>query len=257
MTVNNQISKAELYDYLEFNYEKFNHPNFIIDDPISIPHLFTKKKDIESIGFIMATISWGNRKSIINNGHKLVDIMGNQPHDYIMNASEEDLLDLQFVHRTYNADDLRFFILALRNLYTQFNGSLEGAFLQDEQMANRISKFRTSFLETAHEKRSEKHISNPLSGSASKRINMFLRWMVRQDNKGVDFGIWNRIKPSELLIPLDVHTGNVARKLGLINRKQNDWKALEELMENLREFDAVDPCKYDYSLFGLGVTGEL
>ena len=251
------MTKKELAQFLDLKSDAFNNTAFIKDDPISIPHLFTAKEDIESIGFIMATISWGKRNSIINNGHKLIDIMGNQPYNYIMNASEEDLNELQFVHRTFNADDLKFFILSLRNIYQNEIGGLEGAFNRAEGMANRIFEFRSIFLATAHEKRSEKHLSNPLKGSASKRINMFLRWMVRKDNKGVDFGIWNEIPTSELCIPLDVHTGNIARKLGLIKRKANDWKALEELMGHLRKFDPKDPCKYDYALFGLGVSGEL
>ncbi len=244
-------------EFLDFKSNKFNNESFIVEDPISIPHLFTQKEDIEGIGFIVATISWGKRNTIINNGHKLIEIMGNQPHDFIMNAGTDDLKDLKFVHRTFNADDLVFFIHGLRSIYNQFPNGLEGAFDQAETMAERIYHFRKTLLNAPHEKRSEKHVSNPLSGSASKRINMFLRWMVRNDNKGVDFGLWNKIRPSELYIPLDVHTGNVARKLGLITRKANDWKSLEELMTSLRSFDPEDPCKYDYALFGLGVYGEI
>jgi uncharacterized protein (TIGR02757 family) len=251
------MNRQELKEYLDFKSEEFNNIAFIKDDPISIPHLFSKKEDVESIGLIMATISWGQRKTIIKNGHQLVDIMGYSPFDFIMNASSQDLKSFEFVHRTFNAVDLRFFILGLRSIYEKNENGLEAAFNNGQSMGKRIYGFREAMLTIPHEKRSEKHISNPLSGSASKRINMYLRWMVRNDNKGVDFGIWNEIKPSELYIPLDVHTGNVARKLGLITRKANDWKALEELMANVRKFDPVDPCKYDYALFGLGVTGEL
>ncbi len=251
------MNKKELIEYLDFKSEEFNNTAFIADDPISIPHLFTHPKDIESIGLIMATISWGQRKTIIKNGHHLMEIMGHSPHDFIMNASSQDLKTIEFVHRTFNADDLRFFILGLRTIYQKDENGLEKAFGNGPTMADRIYGFRQALLTTKHEKRSEKHVSNPLSGSASKRLNMYLRWMVRQDNKGVDFGIWKSIQPSELYIPLDVHTGNVARKLGLIKRKANDWKALEELMAHLRKFDPIDPCKYDYALFGLGVTGEL
>tara|TARA_B110000037_G_scaffold188288_1_gene219519 strand:+ start:44353 stop:45108 length:756 start_codon:yes stop_codon:yes gene_type:complete len=251
------LNQQELKEYLDFKSEEFNNVAFIIDDPISIPHLFSKKEDIESIGLIMATISWGQRKTIIKNGHQLVDLMGHSPFDFIMNASSKDLDSFHFVHRTFNTDDLRFFILGLRSIYEKSNGGLEAAFNTGKSMGERIYGFRQAMLETAHDKRSEKHISNPLSGSASKRINMYLRWMVRNDNKGVDFGIWSGISPSELYIPLDVHTGNVARKLGLIKRKANDWKALEELMVFVRNFDPKDPCKYDYALFGLGVTGEI
>lgn len=246
-----------LKELLDFKSDVFNDRSFIADDPISIPHLFSSKQDIESIGLIMATISWGNRKSIIKNGHRLVELMGNEPHAFIMNASDAELVDLNFVHRTFNAQDLAFFIRAIRAIYERYDEGLEAAFLQGDSTADRISNFRNLFLETIHEQRSEKHVSNPHAGSASKRLNMYLRWMVRNDNRGVDFGIWKQLKTSDLYIPLDVHTGNVARKLGLLSRKANDWKALEELMEILRTFDPIDPCKYDYALFGLGVTGEM
>lgn len=251
------MNRKELKEYLDFKSEEFNNTAFIEEDPVSIPHIFSKKEDIESIGLIMATISWGQRKTIIKNGHLLIDIMGHSPFDFIMNASEKDLKSMHFVHRTFNADDLQFFILGLRSIYEKSKNGLEEAFNIGKTMGERIYGFRQKMLEIPHEQRSEKHISNPLSGSASKRINMYLRWMVRSDNKGVDFGLWKGISPSELYIPLDVHTGNVARKLGLIIRKANDWKALEELMANVRKFDPEDPCKYDYALFGLGVTGEL
>lgn len=251
------MKNQELKDYLDLKVEEFNNSAFIAADPIAIPHLFSKKRDIETIGLIIATIAWGNRKSILKNGHQLVEIMGNSPFDYIMNASAADLADLKFVHRTFNTIDLSFFIRAMRNLYHNDSNGLENAFNTAESMKERIAGFRLKLLETTHEQRSEKHISNPLKGSASKRINMFLRWMVRNDKKGVDFGIWNTLKPAELYIPLDVHTGNVARKLNLIQRKANDWKALEELMGNVRKFDAIDPCKYDYALFGIGVNGIL
>ena len=248
----------DLKEFLDLKVDTYNTKGFIEDDPISIPHLFSRKEDIESIGFIMATISWGKRNMIIKNGHRLLEIMGNQPYDYIMNASEQDLADMVFVHRTFNAVDLNFFILSLRNIYLNYPEGLEAAFmLNTSSMAERICAFREVFTSIPHEQRSEKHLSNPLKGSASKRINMFLRWMVRNDKRGVDFGIWNQISMADLYIPLDVHTGNIARKLGLIKRKQNDWKALEELMNNVRKFDPDDPCKYDYALFGLGVTGEL
>ncbi|MGB1102208.1 MAG: TIGR02757 family protein [Crocinitomicaceae bacterium] len=251
------MKKELLKVFLEEQTDRFNQTSFIQEDPISIPHLFENPKDIETIGFIVATISWGQRATIIKNGLRLCEIMGNAPYDYVMNASAKDLKDIAFVHRTFNAEDLRFFINSIRGLNQKYGG-LEAAFAIDtSSMANRIASFRTTFLQTKHEKRSEKHVSNPLTGSASKRINMFLRWMVRNDNKGVDFGIWESISPSELYIPLDVHTGNVARELGLIKRKANDWKALEELMNNVRKFDSDDPCKYDYALFGIGVSGLL
>jgi len=252
------MKKEILRVFLEEQADRFNQVQFITDDPISIPHRFTAPEDIEIIGFIVATISWGQRPTIIKNGLKLCEIMSNAPYDFIKNASDQDLKDLHFVHRTFNADDLNFFLRAMRSFYKTNNGGLEAAFnLETSSMAGRIAAFRQEFLKTPHQKRSEKHLSNPLSGSANKRINMFLRWMVRKDNKGVDFGIWNSIDPSELYIPLDVHTGNVARELGLIKRKANDWKALEELMNAVKRFDAHDPCKYDFALFGIGVSGLL
>jgi len=247
---------ADLKLFLDEKVELYNEPNFIEDDPISIPHQFTLKEDIEIIGFIVATIAWGKRQMIIKNSHKLVDIMGAQPYDFILNASQNDLKDLDFVHRTFNSSDLKFFIKSLQHIYKS-GSSLEKEFSKTNQpMAYKISEFRSSFLLTPHEQRSEKHISNPLKNSSAKRLNMYLRWMVRNDKKGVDFGLWDSIKPSELYCPLDVHTGNIARKLGFITRKANDWKALEELMSHLRQLDHNDPVKYDFALFGLGVNDD-
>ena len=250
-----KLSKLQVKELLEEKSDQYNSSNFILNDPISIPHLFSTKEDIESIGFIVATIAWGNRKSIITNGKKLVDIMGNQPHEFIMNASASELNNLSFVHRTFNSTDLKFFILSLRNLYK--NGGLEKAFGENNFVGNtqgRLEYFRNNFLETKHEKRSEKHISSPLSKSACKRLNMYLRWMVRNDKRKVDFGIWFSIQMADLYLPLDVHTGRIARGLGLTNRNQNDWQSLEEIMTVLKEFDPKDPCKYDFALFGIGVN---
>ncbi len=248
--------KKDLKSFLDEKVELYNTTDFIKDDPILIPHQFTLKEDIEIIAFLVATIAWGKRQMIIKNGQQLVEIMGHQPYDFILNASTNDLKDLKFVHRTFNTIDLTFFIQSLQNIYNS-GSSLEKEFAKSpETMAYKIAEFRNSFLATPHEKRSEKHLSNPLKNSSAKRLNMYLRWMVRQDKKGVDFGIWKRIKPSELYCPLDVHTGNIARKLGFITRKANDWKALEELMVHLREMDATDPVKYDFALFGLGVYDD-
>ena len=248
------LKPKELKLLLDEKADLYNNSSFIENDPISIPHLFTKKEDIGSIGFIIATIARGNRKNIINSGLKLADIMGNQPHEFILDASAKDLKDLKFVHRTFNSSDLTFFIKALRNIYA--TSSLEEAFGGKSikgNMRERIELFRSNFLKIAHEKRIEKHISSPLSKSACKRINMYLRWMVRNDKRKVDFGIWKSIKMSELYLPLDVHTGRVARALGLTARIQDDWITLEEIMEHLQSFDPVDPCKYDFALFGIGV----
>lgn len=244
------MTQAEIKEYLDFKTEQYNTANFIETDPIQLPHQFEKKEDIEIVAFLVATIAWGNRTSIIRSGNRIIDIMGRDPHNFILNYTSQPM---EFVHRTFNAVDLDFFFRSLRNIYE--NGGLEQAFCNHPEITGvkgRIIHFRELFLSTEHDKRSEKHLSNPLKNSAAKRINMFLRWMVRNDATGVDFGIWKSIPTSELYLPLDVHTSNNARSLGLITRKQNDWKALEELMENLKSFDSEDPVKYDFALFGIG-----
>lgn len=244
-----KMTESELKDFLDFKAEYYENPKFIVDDPIQIPHQFKKKEDIEISAFLVSTIAWGNRKSIIKSGGKLLELMDYHPHDFILNFSRREL---NFVHRTFNGSDLAFFLLSLKNIYKKHNG-LENAFHStDNQLSTKISNFRTIFMEVTHEKRSEKHISNPLSGSASKRLVMFLRWMVRSDMKGVDFGLWKSIERSSLMIPLDVHTGNIATKLGLISTKQFSWKTNEELISKLKKFDPIDPAKYDFALFGLG-----
>ena len=237
-------------------------PDFIEHDPIQIPHLFSKKEDIEIAGFLTSIIAWGLRETIIKNATQLMHWMDDAPHDFIVNHEPVDLKKFQsFVHRTFNSDDLLYFIYRLGILYKQ-EGGLEKVFSQHlnntkGDMKYTISAFKVSFFDKDHLNRSQKHLPNPLSGSAAKRFNMFLRWMVRSDNKKVDFGVWKSIKPHQLYLPLDVHTGNVARKLGLLNRKQNDWKALEEVMVQLRKLDSSDPVKYDFALFGMGVSGDL
>jgi uncharacterized protein (TIGR02757 family) len=339
----------EIIDFLEESYLKYNHKSFIANDPISIPHRFTKREDIEIAGFFAATIAWGNRKSIISNAEKLMLLMDNAPFDFILNHSKKDLKAFEkFVHRTFNGKDCIFFIESLKHIYKN-KGGLEAVFRSDlssralpivigtrginesklnelqssgkvvsrasttdsekalnlslhhtplssraqsrEKSASNIKRitqssregttkqsfiesenlnssasqnikhhiinFRKAFLETKHLPRTEKHISNPETNSSSKRLCMYLRWMVRQDKKGVDFGIWKSISPSELCLPLDVHTGNVSRALGLLKRTQNDWKAVEEITNVLKTLDANDPVKYDFALFGLGVDGVL
>lgn len=249
----NTLDLIELKEFLDLKVKEFNTSKFIADDPISIVHQFTKKEDIEIVGFLVATIAWGNRRSIITSAKKLVSIMGNDPHEYILNYKSEKLAEITFVHRTFNINDLDFFFRALQNIY--LNEGMEKVFTPHPKIfgtTGRIIQFRKRFLETPHEPRSEKHLSNPEKGSAAKRIQMYLRWMIRKDANQVDFGIWKSITPSELSIPLDVHTANISRKLGLITRTQTDGRALEELMEYLRMFDPVDPAKYDYALFGLG-----
>jgi len=250
------MNQTELRDFLNEKVDQYNNPDFIESDPIQIPHLYNDPEDIAIAGFFTATIAWGQRKTIINNSKKWMDIMGNSPHDFILNASQQQLTRFSdFKHRTFNAEDANRFILSMRKLYLK-HGSLEAVFASgieatDKTMFNAIVHFRNEFL--GEEKtRTHKHVSNPASGSAAKRINMFLRWMCRKDNKGVDFGIWD-ISPALLSCPLDVHSGNVGRKLGLLNRGQNDWKALTELDNALRKLDPKDPVKYDFALFGLGV----
>ncbi len=249
------MNTTELKEFLDEKVVQYNTQNFIKSDPIQIPHQFSKKEDIEIIGFLVATIAWGKREMIIRNAHKMVDLLGNSPYDFVMNHTANDLDTFNgFVHRTFNADDFRFFITSLKNIYENHNG-LE-AVLNTNNTDNyqiAIHHFKQIFFEIPHQKRTQKHVSDPLKGSASKRINMFLRWMVRNDTTGVDLGIWKTHNPAHLHCPLDVHAGNVARKLGILTRKQNDWKALTELDITLRAFDKNDPVKYDFALFGLGI----
>lgn len=249
-----------LYEFLEEKYRLYNQPAFIESDPIQIPRLFSTKEDIEIIGFIIATISWGNRRSILTNGHKLAQYMGHSPYDFVMNynkTSAQKLKTKNFVHRTFNADDLHYFITSIQHIYNN-SGGLETAFAshlqkKDINLKQAISGFGATFCNVKHPGRTAKHIAKPQENSAAKRINMYLRWMVRKDHAGVDFGLWEKLNPALLSIPLDVHSGRVARKLGLLQRTQNDWKAVEELDAALRKFDAKDPVKYDFALFGLGV----
>ena len=250
------IPEAELKGFLNEKADLYNHPDFITSDPIQVIHRYDKKEDIEVAGFLTATIAWGNRKSIITNANRIMDLMGNSPFDFVMNCTEEDLLRCDgFVHRTFNGEDLKHFIRALRHIYTSYGG-LEDIFANHSnapRLQEAITDLRSRFFEIPHLPRTEKHVSSPLKGSSAKRINMFLRWMVRKDQKGVDRGIWTGVSPSQLSCPLDVHSGNVARKLGILKRKQNDAKALEELDTALRKLDPQDPVRYDFALFGLGV----
>lgn len=250
------MNKSELKSFLDEKVIQYNTLDFIESDPVQIPHLFSQKEDIEIAGFLSATIAWGNRKMIIKNAHKMMDLMGNSPYDFVMSHTEDDLERMEsFVHRTFNGQDFASFIKGLQHIYKNHKG-LEAVFAKYQEqnsMQKSISEFKKLFFEIEHQNRTQKHISDPMNGSAAKRINMYLRWMCRQDNKGVDLGIWKSISPSLLSCPLDIHSGNVARKLGLLNRKQNDGKALAELDLKLRELDRNDPVKYDFALFGLGV----
>jgi uncharacterized protein (TIGR02757 family) len=251
-----KFSKPELKSFLEEKYLQYNTKNFIDSDPIRVPHTFSQKNDIEISSFLTSIISWGNRKIIIRNAFKLMELMDNAPHDFIINHEEKELeIFNSFVHRTFNSTDLKYFITSLKNIYIN-HGGLEKVLssnLENQSTQKSIHILKKIFFQLPHQNRTRKHIADPLNGSSAKRINMFLRWMVRTDPNGVDFGIWKNIPIAYLSIPLDVHTGNISRKLGLLTRKQNDAKALQELDINLRKLDPLDPVKYDYALFGLGV----
>jgi uncharacterized protein (TIGR02757 family) len=250
------MNNLELKSFLDEKVALYNRPNFIESDPVQIPHRYTLKEDIEIAGFLAATIAWGNRKMIIQNSNKMMDLLGNSPFDFILNHEKHHLEKLEkFVHRTFNGHDFIYFIKSLQNIYSN-HGGMEAIFNKHQELdslQNAISEFKKIFFELDHSVRTEKHVSDPNKNSSSKRINMWLRWNCRQDTNGVDLGIWKNISPSKLSCPLDVHSGNVARKLGLLTRNQNDGKALAELDANLRILDPEDPVKYDFALFGLGV----
>lgn len=272
-----KLKPSELRGFLEEKVNQYNRIDFIDSDPISIPHQFTKKEDIEIAGFLAATIAWGQRITIINNANKLMKLMDNSPFDFVMNATEKDFKRFSdFKHRTFNGIDTVFFLRSLQNIY-QHHGGLQNAFglnsihplKEDPTLLSSITRFRDIFFSISYPTRTGKHVSNPSENSSSKRLCMYLRWMIRKDKSNVDFGLWSTTSVSKgkkkelfkdnlpfssfLMCPLDVHSGNVARKLGLLSRTQNDWKAVEELTANLRKFDPVDPVKYDFALFGLGV----
>lgn len=254
-TTPEEVEHSDLKGFLDEKVLKYNQPFFIETDPIQVPKNFSGKENIEIAAFLTATIAWGNRQSIIKNATKLMALLENEPHDFVLNHSVNDLKVLgKFVHRTFNGSDCVYFVSSLKNIYQNHRG-LQSVFGNGFQKGNNVksalSEFYKVFFEIGGE-RSRKHVSNVENGASAKRLNMFLRWMVREDKSGVDFGLWTGIPQSELLLPLDVHTGNVARKLGLLQRKSNDWKAVEEVTQNLRKFDPSDPIKYDFALFGLG-----
>lgn len=248
------INSDELKYFLDEKVEQYNCSEFIKTDPIQIPEKFTKKEDIVIAGFLTATISWGNRAAIIKSATRMMEILGNEPYEFVLNASSSDFKMLKkFVHRTFNGDDLTYFIRSLQNIYKNYGGLenvFNAGFEKEKTVWSALVHFYNIFFELSGE-RTRKHISNVKKGASAKRLNMFLRWMCRKDN--VDFGLWKSIPTSKLMLPLDVHTGNVGRKLGLLQRKSNDWKAVEEITSVLREFDPKDPVKYDFALFGLGV----
>ena len=250
------MTKSELKAFLDCKVLQYNNPTFIGSDPIQIPHRYSLKEDIEISSFLTATIAWGNRKMIIKNANKMMELLGNSPYDFVMNHKTSDLDKFDgFVHRTFNSEDFKYFIKSLKNIYLNHEG-IESVFqkhVDETSVQPAIHKFKTIFFSINHHTRTQKHVGDPMKGSAAKRINMMLRWLIRDDNAGVDFGIWKTISPSILSCPLDVHSGNIARKLGMLTRKQNDAKGLFELDNNLRKLDPKDPVKYDFALFGLGV----
>ncbi|MFT6816119.1 MAG: hypothetical protein ACJAZ3_002037 [Sphingobacteriales bacterium] len=242
--------------------ERYNRLDFIENDPISIPHHYSKKQDIEIMGLFASLLAWGQRKTIINKCKELESFMDNDPHNFILNHKESDLKPFaDFKHRTFNGTDALYFMHFLKESYGKHE-SLEELFLFDPQsetvVHDALISFRTAFTSNEHyPHRTGKHVSSPLKKSACKRLNMYLRWMVRKDEVGVDFGIWNKIKAKDLYCPLDVHVDRSARKLGLLTRKQSDWLAVEELTNALRKFDPIDPIKYDFALFGLSLEDKL
>ena len=254
------MTSQEIHDLLEAKHKQYNEPGYIDSDPISIPHSFTKKQDIEISALFASTLAWGLRKTIIKKCNELMNLMDNSPHDFILNHSDNDLKSLtSFKHRTFNDTDTLYFIEFLKHHYSK-SDTLEDLFLPDVVNKNDnielgLINFHNSFFSLEnHPHRTKKHVATPARKSACKRINMYLRWMVRNDNKGVDFGLWTRIHPSKLVIPLDVHVDRVARKLGLLQRKNSDWKSAIELTNNLKKYCPEDPGKYDFSLFSIGVV---
>lgn len=249
----------DLKAHLDERVIRYNSPDFIEKDPISIPHLFTLKQDIEIIGFWVAMLSWGQRVTIINKSLLLVEMMGGRPFDFIMNHTESDLVPFEnFKHRTFNGDDTLYFIHFFKKFYSKYE-SLEKAFTQfrktdKDQIEEMFTGFNDFFFDDDYAlRRTQKHVASPARKSTCKRLNMFMRWMVRKDNNGVDFGLWSNIPMSALKIPLDVHVERVARHYGLLTRKQRDWMAVLEISDHLQRFDPEDPAKYDYALFGEGL----
>jgi uncharacterized protein (TIGR02757 family) len=250
-------SVENIQSFLDQKVNSFNRTSFIETDPIQVPTLFTTKENIEIAGFLAATLAWGQRPTIIRNALKLMELMHNDPIEFLLSTPETEWKGfVDFKHRTFNGIDCIYFLKALRNIYLN-HGGLEQVFTigfqKDQTIYSALIYFRKVFFELDHEHRTEKHISDVMKGAAGKRLNMYLRWMIRSDQSGVDFGLWKQIPASTLMLPLDVHTGNISRKLGLLVRTQNDWRAVEEITAKLREFDPEDPIKYDFALFGLGV----
>ena len=252
------LSREELRELLDELHDKYNNPSFIEADPISVPHSFTDPIDREVAGFMAATIAWGNRRAIVQSSHRMMRYMDNAPRDFVLNASEAELAHLAtFVHRTFNGVDFQDFVRGLRHIiegWGSVGGFFEQSYEKSGDVRTAISEFRKEFFNVEHDKHAEKHLSSIDRGAACKRIAMYMRWFVRRDERGVDFGQWTKIPMSALYLPLDIHTGRMGRAMGLLTRKQDDWKAVEEITASLREFSPEDPTRYDYSLFGAGIT---
>ncbi len=250
---------AEIKELLDDLYRRYNTPDFIAPDPISIPHSFSRNEDIEISGFFASVIAWGNRKAIVKSANRMMDYMGREPYRFVTEASIKEIESLStFVHRTFSGEDFKAFVLMMRAVcagYGSLGNFFEQKYTETGDIRRVLSLFRTEFLSAEHNPHADKHISSIDKGAACKRLCMYLRWMVRKDNGGVDFGIWSKIPASALYLPLDVHSGNISRKLGLLRRKQSDWKAVEEVTSALRTFDPSDPAKYDFALFGVGING--
>ncbi len=243
----------ELKILLDESYHKYNTLDFIETDPIQIPHGFSQKENIEISGFLAATIAWGKRNMIIKNAKKMIEILDNNPYNFIMNASEKDFDNIEpFVHRTFQHVDFIFFLKSLQNIYKN-KGGLEEVFWQgykeNHDIKEAIANFRKEFFSIPYPARTQKHVADVERNSAAKRINLFLMWLIRRDNIGVHFGLWDKFSPADLMLPLDVHTANMSRELNLLTRTQNDWKAVYELTNNLKKFDPEDPTKYDFAIF--------
>ena len=255
------LSREELRDLLESLHDRYNRREFIENDPISVPHSFTSRDDREVAGLFASTIAWGNRKAIVKSAHRMMQYMDNAPADFVRNASERELALLEsYVHRTFNGDDFKDFVRGVRGMFDRFGGIgefVESRYEASGSMAQVLSDFRREFFACDHNPHCEKHLSSIDKGAACKRLNMYFRWFVRHDNRGVDFGEWRKVPMSALYLPLDVHTGNMGRALGLLTRRQSDWKATVEITSSLREFDAEDPVRFDFSLFGAGIDGFL
>ena len=260
MATFSDMSREEMRDLLERLHDRYNNESFIEADPISVPHSFTNTVDREIAGFLAATIAWGNRRAIVQSAHRMMRYMDNAPEDFVRNATEADMEYLRtYVHRTFNGVDFQDFVRGLRHIITEW-GSVgnyfESRYEEHGDLRPVFSDFRRDFFAVEHDVHCEKHLSSIDKGAACKRLCMYLRWFVRHDDRGVDFGMWRRIPMSALYMPLDIHTGRMGRNLGLLSRKQSDWKAVEELTASLRELNADDPVRYDYSLFGLGISGD-